>query len=170
MTNIPWFNTSVSYMTTSVECVLILCILYFSISLISFTLNTLETLLETQFVTLSDSLSSNYSALSHAPIFSVLFLAARIRANSVTPNGAPQCFAQDGMRITVLSLTSLIMFNFIIGLCKCHRSKVFQTITLIIQWIATIGQHAGVGLVVGGILVITPDTASCPGNGSIFAF
>lgn len=151
-------------------CVTMLTIQYFTIYLLIWVMVTLKQFAANDRNSRNVALEALVAAkdsVAFAPMLSVLFLGARMRALQITSNkGAPQGWAQDCMFICVVSVLLQAILGCIVEfMAQAKGSGKTAATVAAFQFFLALVMHAGALAVIISVFLITPETAN--GRGSI---
>jgi hypothetical protein len=177
-------------LSPTMQCVLNLVFQYFFIYLILWVYYTIDEFCAgyvdiTILATAKDALESAKATVQFAPMLCVLFVGTRMRALQITQNkGAPQGWVQDGMYLA--SWAVLVQFLMCL-LMPLFTGRKFTPDTLdgsqsaspgempagkymaigvtVVRYTALLALLGGVGMVITGVIIMTPETAN--GRGSV---
>jgi hypothetical protein len=171
-------------MAPAMQCVQVLCCMFFGIYLIVFILQTVRDFTPIQMNSLWNGMQSTLGTVQFAPMLCVLFIGVRMRAQEVSNGtGAPQGWAQEAMFLCVLSLLVQLVMCLLLPLIapapaevdengneKPRKrqglfSKMFQGLLELIKYSALFMLYGGVVVICFSAFVITPSTAN--GQGSL---
>jgi hypothetical protein len=147
----------------AMQCVQVLCLLFFGIYLIIFILQTIRDFTPIQMTAFWESMQTTLGTVQFAPMLCVLFIGVRMRAQEVRPGtGAPQGWAIEAMYLCVLSIIIQLLMCFILpilapapaevdedGNMKPRKrqglfAKMFQGLIECIKWAALLFLYGGV--------------------------
>lgn len=171
-------------MAPAMQCVQVLCCMFFGIYLVVFILQTIRDFTPIQMNSLWNGMQSTKGTVDFAPMLCVLFIGVRMRAQEVSNGtGAPQGWAQEAMYLCVLSLiiqlTMCLLLPIIMpapaqkdengnDLPKKRQglfAKMFQGLLEMVKYAALLMLYGGVVIICFSAFVITPATAN--GQGSL---
>merc|ERR1719487_1865818 len=123
--------------------------------------------------TFFSSLDAAKQSVALAPMLAILFVTTRMYALLITDNkGAPQAWVQDGMCMATWALSicfwSCLMTGFFVGSVETDAdgnvvnkfsNRFFAGFMTAIRYLSMLLLYGGIGIVVVGLFVMTPETA-----------
>jgi len=166
----------------AMQCVIGLSCQYFLVSTAVFVLYTIAEFLsdhkkntKANVVMLLKMFEDGMKSVMFAPMLSILFVAARMRAlqltrtveNAVPPTAGPQAWAQEGMYLATWSVLLQLVMTILSRLMAGHAhgpdesAKANKTIALVldvVKYLCLLAMYGGAVVVMVGIYQMTPET------------
>merc|ERR1719487_2228421 len=123
---------------------------------------------------LFSAIEASKATLAFAPMLAILFVTTRMYALLITDKkGAPQAWVQDGMFMAtwslLISFLSCLMTGFFVGAVETDAdgnvvykfsNRYFAAFMIAIRYITLCFLYAGLGIVIVGFFVMTPETVN----------
>lgn len=167
----------------AMQCVQVLCCMFFGIYLMIFILQTIRDFTPIQMNSLWNGMQSTLGTVQFAPMLSVCFIGVRMRAQEVSNGmGAPQGWAQEAMYLCCLALLIQLFMCLLLPLIAPAPAevdengnelpkkrqglfaKMFQGFLELIKYSALLMLYGGVVIVCFSAFVISPQTANGKGS------